>query len=116
VYSLDEFTAEEERGSLRARASAPVNYAAVVWDGGVPPTVQQIIDSDERVRARFQGDNQGLRDPSDSAVDMSLACQLASRGVAPQEVEQALMASRSARIGAKNKDASYYRRTVERAV
>jgi hypothetical protein len=125
-YTCADFDRYADEGTeLRA---ATRSRARVSWDGEVdpeddtvPPAVQTILDTNPRVRERFDrvpSDTQG--DTSASSTDLSLAMMLCYRGIEFADIRQALVASRLAAhrrgVSIKRPDAQYYDRTVEEAV
>ncbi len=68
-----------------------------------------------KLRRRFERDSRGLLDTSPSGVDWSLAALAALEGLSDREVEIVVRASRTA-AGLCEKSASYYSKTVAKAV
>ena len=110
-YNFDDFEALELRGRQLARSSEVATYERDDWDGSISDTAAKLIKSDPNAKRRFERDSEGLRDPSASAVDMSLASLLAHSEVAPADIEGALRASRQ-RAGVDSKHAGYFELTV----
>lgn len=115
-YPLDTFDAFEERGrAIRAQKAERIEYEQGASDGNLPPRVDQLVKRRPKLSARWAGDTDGLRDPSDSGLDLAIASLLALNGVGGAEIEAALRWRRH-EIGAKAKHAGYYQTTVEKAL
>ncbi len=120
-YGFEQFEDFEQRGTaLIARNSGPgVDYTATAWDGRVPTRVQSVLNSQgpfhRELQRRWNGDTTGLNDPSDSAIDQSIANHLAGMRMDADVIEHALRARR-AQYQAKAKRDDYFRRTVGKAL
>jgi hypothetical protein len=98
------------------RNDAPrADYDAAGWDGELPPRAGQLLAYSDTVRARFLRNSEGLNDTSTSAVDYSLACQLALCGLSGAEIDHTVRSSRK-RAGLGFKHARYIPATVEKAL
>lgn len=115
-FLLDDFDPFEVRGReiLRQRLE-PVAFERRAWDGSLPQSVRELLVKLPRLRARWEGDSDGLTDPSDSALDLSIATLLAFERVDPAEIEAAIR-FRRAHVGAKPKHAGYFVATVGKAL
>lgn len=117
VYSLDDFEPFEARGQALSMNGARVGYERQEFNGELPGRVVQIMERDAVVRERFARTPGEHADKSESGIDGSLACLLATRGCSGPEVEAALRISRArAGVPDAHKAADYYQRTVERAL
>lgn len=122
VYPIDAYAEFEEIGrSLKSTSGDErASYEHRDWaESEPPPRVAEILVTYPNVRARYDGNTDGLEDASDSGVDMSLACHLARFGCEGWEIEAALRMSREKRGAKKSpeqKGDDYFVRTVERAL
>jgi hypothetical protein len=111
----------EERGQIVASpggssARIPLDYDLPDDLENLSPRVEELIRTDETIRARFERDGRGLDRPNNqSDIDMSLARRLASKGRGPGEVEVAIRISRSRKGGLKEQGDRHFQRTVETA-
>lgn len=127
MYAFEDFAdLFEERGRLlrgNGAAHDGATYAGAEWNGELPEAVREVLERCRAARARWGGDASGLRDESDSGLDLAvanlLALELLRRGHGHGEVSQLVEAAlryRRAESGAREKHAGYYRQTVERAL
>lgn len=85
------------------------------FDGTLSPRAAELVERNEKVRARYHGDATGLPDPSPSGVDMSLATLAALHGLEGAEIEALIRCSRDARQVEQKRD-GYYTLTVGKAL
>lgn len=76
--------------AMRVQAPARTSKPDARATAGLSPRVKALLDSDERLSARWGGDADGLNDTSRSALVMSLACMLVRRYVPTPEIEAAV--------------------------
>ena len=115
-YPFEDFDSFEERGRrIAAAKSAPIGYASVPWDGELPQRVSDLIQNEELIQKRWNGNHEGLRDESPSGVDWDFAKWLAYHGIGGPEIEAAIRARRQ-KAGSQEKHSGYFTRTVENAL
>jgi hypothetical protein len=115
-WSFDDLEAFAQRGeALRGKPAEKQSYEPGDAGDGLLPSVIQLIKTEPLVKAAWDGSTFGLPDKSDSAIDMSLADQLALHKVPGAEIEAALRIRRIA-AGARAKHDGYFRLTVEKAL
>jgi len=115
-YSLDDFDSFEERGRRIAAAKhEPIGYESVAWDGELPEQVNNLIQREDLIRSRWDGDPGGLRDTSPSGIDWDFAKRLAYHHVKGPEIEAALRARRD-KAGGPPKHSGYFTKTVGNAL
>lgn len=121
-YALEDFARFERMGRTQRSASSPVTpYPGLEWDGELPDAVKLLLRNDERLGDLWNGDARGLKDESDSGIDLAIANRLATklspvdRDRAGQMIE-ATLRFRRAEAGAKSKHDAYYKKTVGKAL
>lgn len=113
---LDDFEPFEARGAaLRAKRLKAVEYERAAWGGELPERVEKLLGKGGKLRDRWDGDTEGLHDPSDSGLDLAVADMLALQGVPGADIEAALR-FRRVEASAKAKHGGYYVTTVEKAL
>jgi len=111
-YSINDFEEFEDRGkAISADRAESADYERKPWDGELPESVKNALESDPKLRARWEGDATGLMDDSPSEFDLSIASRLARKGISGAEIEAALRYRRD-RDGCKKKTDKYFRDTV----
>ncbi len=114
VYHIDDFESFEQRGKALATEKNFTAYAQPdAFDPGVlPEWVETLLEKKQgRLRKRWDGATDGLKDTSASGFDQSIADLLALERDDGPGIEQALR-FRRAKAGADPKHAIYYQKTV----
>jgi hypothetical protein len=69
---------------------APVAQCGNTGTAGLSPRVRRLLEEDDDLADRWNGNTNGLRDTSRSALLLSIACMLVHRHVATAEIEEAI--------------------------
>jgi hypothetical protein len=110
-YSIDDFGDWERAGSQLARRDAVTERDWEIYTEGLSERVEMVLEHSEIAQDRFEGNSAGLSDTSQSGIEASFAAILRQWNTSLGEIEAALIELR-ARSGAKEKDESYFIRTV----
>ena len=74
-----------------------------VPEAALPEKFKKLLESNEKVKATWEGERSDLKDQSRSGYDMSMACKLANTGFSADEIASVLIQMPSG----KNKDATF---------